>query len=117
MKRGTESSRTTPDAVRLPRTLTRVSSVAAVLALGGWAYVVTTILQLADVPTALIRTVQVLTGIALLGLAAAVWRLVAEARGRTGRRQVVGAAVLVAAFAAVSWGANVLLLMTPDITF
>ncbi|WP_051640112.1 serine hydrolase [Cellulomonas sp. URHE0023] len=111
------SSRPTPDAVRLPRALTRVSSLAAVLALGGWAYVLTTILQLAGVPTATVRVVQVLTGVAVLGLAAAVWRLVAEARSRTGWPKIVGSGVLVVAFVAVSWAAHQLLLTSPDITF
>ncbi|MGY4644498.1 serine hydrolase domain-containing protein [Cellulomonas sp. URHB0016] len=110
-------SRTAPDGARLPRTLTRVASGAAVLALVGWVYVMTTILQLADVPTALVRAVQVLTGVAVLGLGAAVWRLVAEVRGRAAWHRVAGAGALVAAFVAVSWAANQLLLTSPDITF
>lgn len=104
--------------LRLSRALTRVASASAVLALVGWGYVVLTVLGLdGSFPTPVIRAVQVLTVIGVLGLPAAVWRLVAESRSRTGRLRVTGAAVLVLAFAAVSWASNALLLTSPDISY
>jgi len=104
--------------LRLSRVLTRVASAAAVLAAAGWAYVIMTIMQVeGDFPTGVIRAVQVLTGIAVLGLAAAVWRLVAESRAGTGRVRLAGVGTLVVAFAAVAWAANELLLTSPDITY
>ncbi|MBF0687384.1 MAG: beta-lactamase family protein [Cellulomonas sp.] len=104
--------------LRLPRALTRVASASAVLAVAGWAFVAMSIMQLeGDFPTSVIRVVQVLTWIGVLGLLAAVWRLVAESRAGTGPLRVAGAGVLLVAFAAVSWSANELLLTSPNITY
>ncbi|UZN02847.1 serine hydrolase domain-containing protein [Cellulomonas sp. S1-8] len=111
------ASPTTHRGLRLPRTLTRIASASAVLALLGWAYVVVTLIGLQPVPSLLLRGVQLLTGVGVLGLLAAVWRLVAELRTGTGWFRVAGASLTVAAFAAVSWSANLLLLTSPDITY
>ncbi|MFC8191946.1 serine hydrolase domain-containing protein [Cellulomonas sp. NPDC057328] len=103
--------------VRLPRLLTRLGAVAAVLAVALWAYVLVGVLGLQDVPTLLIRGAQALTVLATAGLVAAVWRVVAEARARTGWWRVGAAAVVLAAFAAVNVASNALNLVSPDISY
>ncbi|MBD7919979.1 beta-lactamase family protein [Cellulomonas sp. Sa3CUA2] len=121
-RRGSPAASTAPAApaagrLRLPRTLTRVAALCAVLAVAGWVYVVVTLIGLQPVPSLVVRAVQVLTVLGVLGLAAAVWRLVAEVRTRTGRLRVAGAALTVVAFAATAWSANLLLLTSPDLTY
>lgn len=104
-------------AVRLPRTLTRVAALAAVVALGGWVAVAALLTGLQPVPTVLLRGVQVLTVLGVLGLPVAVWRLVGEARTRTGRLRVAAAGLTVVAFTSLAWSANLLLLTSPDVTY
>lgn len=103
--------------LRLPRLLTRLAAVAAVLAVGAWAYVLLAVLGLQAVPDLLIRGAQALTLVAVLGLVAAGWRLFAEARAGTGWWRVAAASVVLVAFAAVDVAANGMLLLSPDITY
>jgi len=103
--------------LRLSRTLTRVASLSVVLALAGWVYVVLTLLELQPLPDLVLRVVQLLTVVGVLGLVAAVWRLVTEVRTRTRWFRVTAATLVVLAFTAVSWSANQLLLTSPDITY
>jgi len=106
-----------PAPVRLPRRLTRIAAVVAVVALAGWVAVVLGVMSLQPVPVVLIRAVQVLTAVGVLGVLAAGWRVVAELRARTGWFRVGAASVLLLAFAATSMAVNQLLLLSPDITY
>ncbi|WP_307793773.1 serine hydrolase domain-containing protein [Actinotalea soli] len=103
--------------VRLPRTLTRVAALSAVLGLLVWGYVLVTVLSTAPLAEAVIRVAQGLTALGVLGFLVAVWRLTAEVRTRTGWFRVTTAAVVLLGFVALSIGANELLLLSPDITY
>ncbi|WP_309134708.1 serine hydrolase domain-containing protein [Cellulomonas sp.] len=103
--------------VRLPHRLTRLAAVATLLALAGWVYVVLTVMGLQPLPDVMVRGVQVLTVVGVLGLLAAGWRVVAEARGRTGWFRVATASVVLVAFAVTSWAVNEMQLLSPDITY
>ncbi|WP_454083724.1 serine hydrolase domain-containing protein [Georgenia sp. Marseille-Q6866] len=106
-----------PAPVLLPRRLSRIAAVVAVVALAGWVAVVLGVMSLQPVPVVLIRAVQVLTAVGVLGVLAAGWRVVAELRARTGWFRVGAASVLLLAFAATSMAVNQLLLLSPDITY
>ncbi|WP_196250808.1 serine hydrolase [Cellulomonas sp. JZ18] len=103
--------------LRVPRLLTRLAAVAAVLAVALWVYVLLAVLGLQAVPDLLVRGAQALTLVAVLGLVAAGWRVVAEVRARTGWWRVTAATVVLVAFAAVDVAANGMLLLSPDITY
>lgn len=103
---------------RALRVLTRLAVGSTVLALAGWAVLVTQVMGLGTPPsTGSIRVVQVLQLLGLVGIVPAVLRLVDEARRRAGRLRVASAAVVVLALAGVGWGAMMLRLLTPDITY
>ncbi|WP_413450011.1 serine hydrolase domain-containing protein [Georgenia phoenicis] len=103
--------------VRLPRRLTRVAAVVTVVALAGWVAVVLGVMGLQPVPALAIRAVQVLTVVGVLGLLPAAWRVVAEARARTGWFRIGVASVVLVAFAATSVAVNQLQLLSFDITY
>ncbi|KGM13531.1 beta-lactamase, partial [Cellulomonas bogoriensis 69B4 = DSM 16987] len=122
--RRVRGSRQTPDGdvpshtrTRLPHILTRSAALSAVLGLLTWVYVMVTVLTLEPLPDAVIRVAQVLTALGVLGFLAAVWRLTAEVRTRSGWFRVTTATVVLLGFAALSFGANELLLLSPDITY
>ncbi|AWH94734.1 serine hydrolase domain-containing protein [Dietzia psychralcaliphila] len=101
----------------LPRTLTRVTALSAVLGLLTWVYVFVSVLGMEPVPTAVIRVAQVLTALGMLGFLAAAWRVTAEVRTRSGWFRMSTAAVVLLGFAAFSVGAYEFLLVSPDISY
>ncbi|MFS0703391.1 serine hydrolase domain-containing protein [Cellulomonas sp. 179-A 9B4 NHS] len=103
--------------VRRAHLLSRVAAVAAVLALAVWGYVLLAVLGLQPVPELVVRGAQLLTLIGALGVLAAGWRLVAEARARTGWVRVAAATVVLLAFVAVDVAANQANLLSPDVTY
>ncbi|MET3862454.1 CubicO group peptidase (beta-lactamase class C family) [Dietzia sp. 2505] len=103
--------------VRVPRMLTRVAALSAILGMLTWAHVVVAVMGMEAVPTAVIRTAQVLTAVGVLGLPAAVWLVAAEIRTRSGWFRPTAAAVVLLGFAALTFGALEFLLLSPDISY
>ncbi|MFN7244717.1 MAG: hypothetical protein ACK4M5_15950, partial [Dietzia cercidiphylli] len=102
---------------RLPRTLTRVAALSAVLGLLTWVYVFVAVLSMEPLPDAVIRTAQALTALGMLGLLGAVWRLTAEVRTHSGWFRLTTSAAVLLGFAAFSFGAYEFLLVSPDISY
>ncbi|MBW0105201.1 serine hydrolase, partial [Pseudonocardia sp. KRD-291] len=101
----------------IARPLTRVATVAAVLALAGWTAAVATIAGLGEFPDALVRVLQVAQWVALAGVPAAAVLLVATARRRAGRGRVLGALLLVLALAGTAWFGLVFGLFSPSVSY
>lgn len=106
-----------PSPARLPHRFTRVAAVVTVVALAGWVAVVLGVMGLQPVPALAIRAVQVLTVVGVLGLIPAAWRVVAEARMRTGWFRIGAASIVLIAFAVTSVAVNQLQLLSFDITY
>lgn len=106
-----------PRDVRTTRVLTRVAALATVVALAGWVLVVVTLVSLAPVPTLVLRLLQVLTAVGVLGVLAAGWRVTAEARARTGWWRVAAATLVLGALVATSWAVFQVHLLSPDLTY
>ncbi|WP_194861809.1 serine hydrolase, partial [Dietzia sp. SYD-A1] len=102
---------------RVPRLVTRLAALAAVLGSATWAHVIVAALGMEPVPTAVIRTAQTLTALGVLGLPFSVWWAVAVFRVRSGRLRPAASAVVVLGFAAFTFGAVELLLLSPDISY
>lgn len=102
---------------RVPRILTGLAALAAILGMLTWAYVVVGVMGMEAVPTAVIRTAQALTALGVLGLPASVWRVAAEIRTRSGWVRPTAAAVVLLGFAAFTFGAVEFLLLSPDISY
>ncbi|TQL02818.1 serine hydrolase [Cellulomonas sp. SLBN-39] len=103
--------------LRTARTLTRTAALAAVLALVGWGVAITTITSLADLPTGVLVGALALQWVAAAGVLAAVWRVVAEVRGRTGWARAAAATLVLVALGGVTWVAATSHLLTPDLTY
>ncbi|PAY22092.1 serine hydrolase [Dietzia natronolimnaea] len=102
---------------RVPRLVTRLAALAAVSGSATWAYVLVAALGMDPVPTAVIRTAQTLTALGVLGLPFSVWWTIAVFRVRSGRLRLAAAVMVVLGFAAFTFGAVELLLLSPDISY
>lgn len=102
---------------RTARILSRVAVGATVLALLGWVLSVIAIMSLTDVPGAVLRTVQVLQLIGLLGVLPAAVRLVDDVRRRVGWSRVVGSGLVLLALVGVGWFAVEFRLLAPSISY
>ena len=102
---------------RTARVLSRLAVASAVLALVGWAASIVTIMGLQDVPAAVLRTVQVLQLIGLLGVLPAAVRLVDDLRRRVGWSRTTGSALLLLALAGTGWFAVEFMLLAPSISY
>ncbi|WP_046529326.1 serine hydrolase domain-containing protein [Cellulomonas sp. FA1] len=111
------ASATPPTDVRRARLTTRLAALATLVALAGWVLVVLTLVGLQPVPDAVLRVLQALTALGVLGVLAAAWRVVAEARARTGWWRTVTATVVLAALVGTSWAALQVHLLSPDLTY
>ncbi|RRR96875.1 serine hydrolase domain-containing protein [Glycomyces terrestris] len=99
------------------RVLVRVGAACSVLAVAGWVAIVVMAMSLQDPSAALIRAVQALQLIGVLGLVPAAVRLVGQIRRRAGWRAVTGTVVVFLALAAVADFAFEFQLLSPDITY
>lgn len=99
------------------RVLTRVAAASAVVAAVAWVAVVSTVMGLQEVPAAGIRVVQVLQGVAALGIVPGVLRVVADVRGRAGWCRVTGSALVLAALVGVTWFAWTYGLLAPSVSY
>lgn len=97
--------------------MTRLAALAAVSGSATWAYVLVAALGMDPVPTAVIRTAQTLTALGVLGLPFSVWWTIAVFRVRSGRLRLAAAVMVVLGFAAFTFGAVELLLLSPDISY
>jgi CubicO group peptidase (beta-lactamase class C family) len=102
---------------RVLRVLTRVAAGAAVVALAGWFLVIQTVMGLQEVPAGPIRGLQVLQGLAVVGLVPAVLRLVGDVRARSGWRRVLASGLVLAALAGVAWFAVTYRLLAPSVSY
>ncbi|GIJ30157.1 FmtA-like protein [Micromonospora qiuiae] len=102
---------------RTARILSRVAVGATVLALLGWVLSVITIMGLQDVPGAVLRTVQVLQLIGLLGVLPAAVALVDDVRRRVGWSRVVGSGLILLALAGAGWFAVEFKLLATSISY
>ncbi|MFY1705169.1 serine hydrolase domain-containing protein [Micromonospora sp. WMMA1923] len=102
---------------RTARVLSRVAVAGALLALVGWAVSLTAIMGMREVPTAVLRGVQVLQLVGLLGVLPATVRLVDEVRRRGGWPRIVGSALVLLALAGTGWFAVEFMLLAPSISY
>ncbi len=102
---------------RVATTLTRIATAAGVLALVGWALVITTVTGLGDVPAPVIRAVQGGQLVALVGVLPAAVALVLAVRRRAGAARVLGALAVLLALVGLGWIAVVTGLLLPSVSY
>lgn len=102
---------------RVWRVLTRVASASAVVAVLGWAVVVTTVMGLQEVPAGQLRVLQGLQVLGVLGLVPAVVRVVGDVRRRAGWWRVAGSVLVLLALAGVAWFALTYRLIAPSVSY
>jgi CubicO group peptidase (beta-lactamase class C family) len=105
---------------RLPGVLSRVGTVAVLLAILGWVVVAMSALSYQDVPAAVLRVVQALQLVGVLAVlpaTAAVVQSVRLARGPMGVITVVGRLLVLLALAGVAWFAIAQPLLSLDVSY
>ncbi|MEV4118838.1 serine hydrolase domain-containing protein [Micromonospora sp. NPDC049645] len=102
---------------RTARVLSRLAVAGTLLALTGWVLSITTIMGLHDVPGAVLRTLQVLQLVGLLGVLPAGVRLVDDVRRHVGWPRIVGSGLLLFALAGAGWFAVEFHLLAPSISY
>jgi hypothetical protein len=102
---------------RTARILTRVAAVSTVLALGGWAASVLTVMSLEEVPEFSLRQLQVLQGLGVLGIVPAVLQVVGAVRRRQGWLKVLGAVLVLVALVGAAWFAFEFRLLAPSVSY
>ncbi|MEU4472040.1 serine hydrolase domain-containing protein [Micromonospora sp. NPDC023888] len=102
---------------RTARILSRVAVAGTLLAFVGWVLSVSSIMSLRDVPGSVLRTVQVLQLVGLLGVLPAAVRLADDVRRHVGWPRVAGSALLLLALAGAGWFAVEFRLLAPSISY
>ncbi|MEU8018741.1 serine hydrolase domain-containing protein [Micromonospora parva] len=102
---------------RTARILSRLAVAGTLLAFAGWVLSIITIMSLQDVPGALLRTIQVLQLIGLLGVLPATVRLVDDVRRHVGWRRIAGSGLILLALAGAGWFAVEFQLLAPSISY
>ena len=102
---------------RTARILSRLAVAGTLLALAGWVLSLSTIMSLQDVPGAMLRSIQVLQLVGLLGVLPAAVRLVDDVRRHVGWRRVTGSAAILVALAGAGWFAVEFHLLAPSISY
>ncbi|MBB4929504.1 CubicO group peptidase (beta-lactamase class C family) [Lipingzhangella halophila] len=102
---------------RWARVLTRVGVGSAVLALAGWTSAILMISGLTDVPTVLLRMIQALQVVGILGVIPAAVALFNDIRHRTGWKRYVGSALVLLALLGIAWCAVVLNLVADTVSY
>ncbi|WP_444947539.1 serine hydrolase domain-containing protein [Micromonospora ureilytica] len=102
---------------RTARILSRLAVAGTLLALAGWVLSLSTIMGLQDVPGAVLRTIQVLQLVGLLGVLPAAVRLVDDVRRHVGWRRIAGSGLILFALAGAGWFAVEFHLLAPSISY
>ncbi|MEH0927419.1 serine hydrolase domain-containing protein [Micromonospora sp. CPCC 205558] len=102
---------------RTARILSRLAVAGTLLAFAGWVLSIGSILGLQDVPDAVLRTIQVLQLVGLLGVLPAAVRLVDEVRRHVGWRRIAGSGLILLALAGAGWFAVEFHLLAPSISY
>ncbi|MEU0154093.1 serine hydrolase domain-containing protein [Micromonospora fulviviridis] len=102
---------------RAARVLTWMAVAATVLALVGWGLSIVAILGFNDVPAGLLRLVQALQLLGLLGVATAAVRLVDDIRRRSGWPRIAGSALVLMALAGTGWFAVEFMFLVPSVSY
>lgn len=102
---------------RTSRWLTRAACAATLLALVGWAGVVTVASGLQDVPDSAIRAVQLAQLLGAAGLVPAALALGGALRGRLGWWRVGRAALVLMSLGGVAWFAVTFRLLAPEVSY
>ncbi|WP_205779972.1 serine hydrolase domain-containing protein [Micromonospora ureilytica] len=102
---------------RTARILSRVAVAGTLLAFAGWVLSLSTIMGLQDVPGALLRSIQVLQLVGLLGVLPATVRLVDDVRRHVGWGRITGSAAILVALAGAGWFAVEFHLLAPSISY
>ncbi|MEV7988299.1 serine hydrolase domain-containing protein [Micromonospora sp. NPDC085948] len=102
---------------RTARILSRVAVAGTLLAFAGWVLALSSIMSLRDVPGGVLRVVQVLQLVGLLGVLPAAVRLVDDVRRHVGWRRIAGSALLLLALAGAGWFAVEFRLLAPSISY
>ncbi|MFI6784978.1 serine hydrolase domain-containing protein [Micromonospora sp. NPDC050276] len=102
---------------RTARVLSRLAVAGTLLAFAGWVLSISSIMTLHDVPRAVLRAIQVLQLVGLLGVLPAAVRLVDDVRRHVGWRRIVGSGLLLLALAGAGWFAVEFRLLAPSISY
>ncbi|MCG5471774.1 beta-lactamase family protein [Micromonospora sp. LAH09] len=102
---------------RTARILSRLAVAGTLLAFAGWVLSIASIMSLEDVPGAVLRIVQVLQLVGLLGVLPAAVRLVDDVRRHVGWQRIVGSSLILLALAGAGWFAVEFRLLAPNISY
>ncbi|MEU8110976.1 serine hydrolase domain-containing protein [Micromonospora sp. NPDC048947] len=102
---------------RTARILSRLAVAGTLLAFAGWMLSIGSIMSLQDVPGPVLRTIQVLQLVGLLGVLPAAVRLVDDVRRHIGWRRITGSALILFALAGAGWFAVEFHLLAPSISY
>jgi hypothetical protein len=102
---------------RTARILSRVAVAGTLLAFTGWVLSIGSIMSLQDVPGPVLRTIQVLQLVGLLGVLPAAVRVVDDVRRHVGWRRIAGSGLILLALAGAGWFAVEFHLLAPSISY
>ncbi|RZT79172.1 CubicO group peptidase (beta-lactamase class C family) [Micromonospora violae] len=102
---------------RTARILSRVAVAGTLLAFAGWVLSIGSIVSLQDVPGAVLRTIQVLQLVGLLGVLPAAVRLVDDVRRHVGWRRITASGLILVALTGAGWFAVEFHLLAPSISY
>ncbi|MEU1588356.1 serine hydrolase domain-containing protein [Micromonospora sp. NPDC005710] len=102
---------------RTARILSRIAVGGTLLAFAGWVLSIGSIMSLQDVPGPVLRTIQVLQLVGLLGVLPATVRLVDDVRRHIGWRRVAGSGLILLALVGAGWFAVEFHLLAPSISY
>lgn len=109
-----------PFSSRLPGLLSRIGAVTVVLAIVGWIVVAVPVLSYQDVPSAMLRAVQVLQLVGVLAIVpagAAVVQSIRAVRKPTGVIRVAGWLLVLLSFVGIAWFAIAQQLLSFDVSY
>ncbi|WP_220091011.1 serine hydrolase domain-containing protein [Micromonospora noduli] len=102
---------------RTARILSRLAVAGTLLAFAGWVLSIGSIMSLQDVPGPVLRTIQVLQLVGLLGVLPAAVRLVDDVRRHLGWRRITASGLILFALAGAGWFAVEFHLLAPSISY
>ncbi|RAN94475.1 Serine-type D-Ala-D-Ala carboxypeptidase [Micromonospora saelicesensis] len=102
---------------RTARILSRVAVAGTLLAFAGWVLSIGSIMSLQDVPGPVLRAIQVLQLVGLLGVLPAAVRLVDDVRRHLGWRRITASGLILFALAGAGWFAVEFHLLAPSISY
>ncbi|RAO62334.1 Serine-type D-Ala-D-Ala carboxypeptidase [Micromonospora saelicesensis] len=102
---------------RTARILSRVAVAGTLLAFAGWVLSIGSIMGLQDVPGPVLRAIQVLQLVGLLGVLPAAVRLIDDVRRHLGWRRITASGLILFALAGAGWFAVEFHLLAPSISY